>query len=173
MTVIRRLLNTALSATMYRKISVLILQCVLILIIGCAPNNTEDKGDLSYYFSEVHPQVQKYYKLYLDSSSIQEARQNAEKILDILLAHKRESLYPAYARLYIIESSSGNRDKAQIYYEKAKYWYIVHLERMKLSPEAIVKEIDAYTVEECRRKALEMEKSATDGRGPRYLSVKG
>jgi hypothetical protein len=95
---------------------------------------------------------------------------NAIKVLDSstnrLRAH--DGYWFGYGRLFFIESMAGDSNLASIYFEKARYWYLIHQEDMTRSPSAIARDLDAFSKEQCKALMLEWDRQITGGRGPRF-----
>jgi hypothetical protein len=79
-----------------------------------------------------------------------------------------EGLWLCYARLLLIESVSGDTNRARLYYEKARYWLLRNLEAQEREPSDILNTLQEYTPEEFKRWAIEWDKMSTHGEGARF-----
>ena len=109
---------------------------------------------------------------YLTNSS-EGAKLDMLRALDLLNSstnalQAHDGCWFAYGRLFLIESLAGNSNVASIYYEKARYWYLTHLEDMAQSPSAIASNLEIFSKERCKALMLEWDRGVTGGRGPQF-----
>ena len=141
------------------------------LFIGCAPDGTREGSTTS---APLVSQADRLYKAYLTNDAAG-AKRSMEEAVHLLSAsadtgYAKGNLWLAYARLFCIESGYGEPKVASLYFEKARYWYLINLEEVvKVNTSNVVEKLGSFTRNKCFEDVLEFDKAFTHGKGARYF----
>lgn len=111
------------------------------------------------------------YKRYL-AAGPDDARMclvKAEEVIRLLKSDQEWSWFLMYARLHCLENSLGNNDEAAVYYVKAKYWYLIYLEKSrKLAVADQASKLLQLSEEQCDKCVIEFDRDNNDGKHAMY-----
>src|SRR5438093_7673126 len=143
---------------------------LLFLSTGCDPK----KGELKAKPGDNVAEADALYRNYLTNDA-QGAKRSIEEAVKLLTSsvgsgYGKGSLWLGYGRLFCIESEFGDSNRASLYFEKARYWYLVDKEMLGEAPSNIVEMLRSFSREQCRSNVLDFDRAFTKGVGAGYFN---
>jgi hypothetical protein len=128
---------------------------------------------------EIRRSADGLYMRYL-TNDIHGAKRDMEMATEILLSNTNHpsfdvsgALWLAYARLYVIEDTLGNTDRAKELFSTARSWYIEEQQRrrkyQKYSKERVRKNVESFTEQKCKDMVVEWDTAISKGTGAAYM----
>ena len=147
----------------------LVLVIGLLLSSGCKSEKRTGTAPLTNLVAE----LEGLYRGYL-TNDYADAKRNMEQAVQLLhrpnqRKYAERGLWLNYGRLYCLEARFGDSNVAHVYYEKARYWYLVNLETDEKLPSEISSKLQHFTQEQCKHYILEWDAAQTVGKGAKYL----
>jgi hypothetical protein len=143
-----------------------------ILSIGCYCDQ-EERSSSEAPTLQILDEVNFLIRSYLDATEPQMAKESVHRSIELLKSMdfpgSETEIWLSYGRLSSIESRHGDRERARIYYEKARYWLLIASERAKHQPGAIMKRLDSFSPEECERYVIEWDTGVNRGMVARHM----
>jgi hypothetical protein len=158
---------------LFRRRLIWVLGVILSLTpIKCYCDSKERSSDETSTL-QILDEVNFLIRSYLDATEPQLAKESVHRTIELLKSMdfpgSETKISLSYGRLFSIESRHGDRARARIYYEKARYWLVIASERAKHHPRNILKRLDAFSPEECEREVIELDTGVNRGMVARHM----
>ena len=125
--------------------------------------------------AEVNARQNELYQIYLNGNRNDAARsvENVVKLLEETEGQpprfQAANLWPAYARLHLLEQRNGDEALAEAFWTKARYWYLRTQELSGSSKADAARAVEQFTATKCAELLNRLDGSKANGRGPAFL----
>ena len=159
-----------------RRLFLIILVCVLFVSFtnGCGPKNgSKQTGSGSRSQGGSLADLDRLYISYVNGDT-NVAKRSLKEVVDMLQNWESPNgqalgLFLSYSRLYALEAREGDADLAEVYFIKARYWFVRNAEIGNSLPREIGAKMRTFTTNACIEMVDDWDRKHSDGKVAKYL----